>query len=210
MCEGFATAGHTVIGCSRSAHSVAELQKRYGAPHRFSAVDVGDAAAVATWATEAHAQYGPPDLIINNAGLINSNANLWQVSSHEFEQVCRVNLGGTHAAIRAFLPEMIKNGAGGIINFSSTWGHSTAPQVAPYCATKWGIEGLTQALAQELPSGFFAVALNPGVVNTDMLKSCFGGAASGYVSPAAWAETAVPFILGLGPKHNGQSLRVPG
>ena len=81
--------------------------------------------------------------------------------------------------------------------------------MAPYCATKWAIEGLTQAFAQELPSGMAAVALNPGIINTDMLQSCFGGSASGYPSSAEWAKSAVPFLLKLGPDDNGKQLTSP-
>jgi NAD(P)-dependent dehydrogenase (short-subunit alcohol dehydrogenase family) len=76
------------------------------------------------------------------------------------------------------------------------------------CARKWAIEGLTRALAQELPDGLAAIPLNPGVINTDMLQSCFGSAASSYPTPEQWAETAVPFLLVLGPRHNGQPLSV--
>ena len=70
-----------------------------------------------------------------------------------------------------------------IVNFSSGWGRSVDAEVAPYCATKWAIEGLTQALARELPPGLCAVPLNPGVIDTDMLRSCFGGSAGGYPQP---------------------------
>jgi NAD(P)-dependent dehydrogenase (short-subunit alcohol dehydrogenase family) len=80
--------------------------------------------------------------------------------------------------------------------------------VAPYCATKWAIEGLTRALAQELPAGLAAIPLNPGIIDTDMLRSCFGGEAGSYPSPNEWAETAVPFLLQLGPKDNGKPLSV--
>ena len=95
------------------------------------------------------------------------------------------------------------------MNFSSGWGRSADAEVAPYCASKWAIEGLTLALAQELPSGLAAVAFNPGIINTDMLQSCFGGSASSYPSPAEWAKSAVPFLLNLGPGDNGQQLTAP-
>ena len=70
--------------------------------------------------------------------------------------------------------------------------------------------GLTKALAQVLPSGLAAVPLNPGVIDTDMLRVCFGGDAGAYPGPEEWARRAVPFLLSLGRKHNGQSLSVPG
>lgn len=105
---------------------------------------------------------------------------------------------------------MIAHESGVIVNFSSGWGRSTAPEVAPYCATKWAIEGLTRALAQELPKGLAAVPLNPGIIDTEMLQSTFGGRAKHFLSPEAWAEIAVPFLLTLGPKDNGRPLSVPG
>ena len=92
---------------------------------------------------------------------------------------------------------MEKAGHGVIANFSSYWGQSTAPEVGPYCATKWGVEGLTRSLSQELPSGLAAVAFNPGVINTDMLRSCFGEVASGHESPEEWAKHAVDKLASL-------------
>ena len=96
-----------------------------------------------------------------------------------------------------------------IVNFSSAWGRSTSPEVAPYCCTKWGVEGLTRALAQELPAGLAAIPLNPGIIDTDMLRSCFGEDASSYPSATEWAKTAVPFLLALTPADNGQPLTAP-
>jgi NAD(P)-dependent dehydrogenase (short-subunit alcohol dehydrogenase family) len=82
--------------------------------------------------------------------------------------------------------------------------------VAPYCATKWAIEGLTRALAQELPGGLAAIPLNPGIINTEMLRSCFGGSAAGFPTAAQWATAAAPFLLSLGPAQNGKPLTAPG
>ena len=59
-------------------------------------------------------------------------------------------------------------------------------QVAPYCASKWAIEGLTKSVAKELPEGMAVVALNPGVINTEMLASCFGNSAALYQAPESW------------------------
>src|SRR6266481_3283391 len=105
---------------------------------------------------------------------------------------------GPPNVVRHFVPAMVELKSGVIVNFSSGWGRSTNAEVAPYCDSKWGIEGVTQALAQELPTGMAAVALNPGIINTEMLQSCFGGSASGYASPSEWAKTAVPFLLKIG------------
>jgi NAD(P)-dependent dehydrogenase (short-subunit alcohol dehydrogenase family) len=202
--------GHIVIGCGRTRQAIDDLQDQLGEPHGFSAVDVAAAAEVEAWARRTLARHPPVDLLINNAGLINANAPLWQVSEEEFSRVVDVNLKGTANVLRSFLPSMLERGQGVIVNLSSGWGRSAGAEVAPYCATKWGIEGLTRALAEELPRGLAAVSLNPGVVHTAMLESCYGQSAKSYPGPERWAERAAPFLLDLGPKDNGKSLTVPG
>jgi NAD(P)-dependent dehydrogenase (short-subunit alcohol dehydrogenase family) len=140
---------------------------------------------------------------------VNENAPLWEVPPGEFSSVIDVNIKGVFHVIRAFAPAMIERQSGVIVNFSSGWGRSTSPEVAPYCATKWAIEGLTRALAEELPPGMAAIPLNPGIINTQMLQSCFGAGAASYPSPEEWAKKAVPFLLNLGPDGNGEPLTAP-
>ncbi len=210
MALGMRERGHTVIGCSRDQAAVARLVEEFGGPHSFAVVDVADDRAVANWAQRVLAEVGPPDLLINNAALINRNAPLWEVPAEELDRVVQVNVCGVTNVLRHFLPAMIEAGRGVAVNLSSGWGRSTSPEVAPYCATKWAVEGLTQALASELPRGLAAIALNPGVINTEMLVSCYGEGASDYPDPQEWAERAVPYLLGLGPGENGQALTVPG
>lgn len=207
MTEGFVEAGHRVWGCARSERAIATFQSTYGNSHRFGVVDVADASQVEAWA-EQLLPSGVPDLIINNAALINQPAPLWEVPMEEFDALIDVNIKGTVNVIRAFLPTMIQAKQGIIVNFSSGWGRSTSPEVAPYCASKWAIEGLTRALAQELPPGLGAIALNPGVIHTEMLETCFGDSASAYTPLPVWKKQAVPFLLGLTAKDNGAALTV--
>ena len=75
------------------------------------------------------------------------------------------------------------------------WNLIMFQQVAPYCASKWAVEGLSRSVAKELPSGLAIVALNPGVINTDMLMSCFGGSAALYQTPEAWYHPFFFFFL---------------
>jgi NAD(P)-dependent dehydrogenase (short-subunit alcohol dehydrogenase family) len=210
LLDRFAAAGHVVVGCGSQASLVAELARQHPAPHTFTAVDVANAAAVAAWAADALGRHGPPDLLINNAAVMNDPANLWDVPAIDFDRLIDVNIKGVANVLRAFLPAMVTRKAGVVVNLSSGWGRSTSPQVAPYCASKYAIEGLTLALAQELPRGMAAVPLNPGIIDTEMLRQCFGGGAASYPSPERWAAVAAPFLLGLGPKDNGRSLTVPG
>ncbi len=209
MAEEFARLGHTVVGCARSAEAVRRLAETLGKPHNFQVINVASDPEVEAWAQRILRSHGPPSLLLNNAGVVNRNAPLWQVPAEEFDAVVGVNLRGVANVLRHFVPAMIGQGRGVIVNFSSGWGRSTDAEVAPYCATKWGIEGLTQAFAQELPPGMAAVPLNPGIIDTDMLRSCFGDAATGYPTPKQWAKGAVPFLLKLGPVDNGRPLTVP-
>jgi NAD(P)-dependent dehydrogenase (short-subunit alcohol dehydrogenase family) len=209
MARRFAALGHTVLGCGRSTDLIERLRREFGRPHDLAVVDVADERAVSHWADRLLAAYGNPDLLLNNAALINRNAPLWQVPAAEFDQVVDVNIKGVANVLRHFLPAMVARQKGVIVNFSSGWGRSTTPEVAPYCASKWAIEGLTQALAQELPAGMAAVPLNPGVIDTAMLRSCFGAEAGNYPSPEVWAERAVPFLLRLGPRDNGKPRTAP-
>jgi NAD(P)-dependent dehydrogenase (short-subunit alcohol dehydrogenase family) len=71
------------------------------------------------------------------------------------------------------------------------------------------IEGLTAALAQELPSGMASIALNPGIIHTDMLDICFGEEASYYTPIDKWVEVAAPFILNFSVQDNGVPKTVP-
>jgi NAD(P)-dependent dehydrogenase (short-subunit alcohol dehydrogenase family) len=210
LAEWFAQQGHRVVGCARAAEAIAELRGQFPAPHRFDSVDIADATAVSRWAAEVLQSHGAPDLLVNNAAIAPATAPLWEVPAEEANAALRVNIGGTINMIRGFAPTMGKAGRGVIVNFSSGWGRSTSPEVAVYCATKFAIEGLTQALAQELPTGVAAVALNPGVIDTDMLRICFGSAAASYPEPAEWVKQAGPFLLRLSARDNGKSVDVPG
>ena len=210
MAIEFAGLGHLVMGCGRSADKIEELRRTLGPPHAFEAVDVTSEGQVRSWALGLLDRRGAPDLLLNNAAAINPNAPLWEVPAADFDRVIDANVKGVANAIRHLVPAMIARGSGVIVNFSSGWGRSTSPHVAPYCASKWAVEGMTRALAQELPKGLAAVPLNPGIIDTEMLRSTFGGRASSFLGPEEWARVAVPFLLGLGAKDNGKPLTVPG
>ncbi len=209
MVENFIQQGHTVIGCARSQTAIEELNKTYSKPHDFTAVDVADETQVKAWANTVLSEYSSPDILINNAAIINNLAPLWEVPSQDFSQLIDINIKGVTHVIRHLLPAMLERQQGIIINLSSGWGRSTSPHVASYCASKWAIEGLTKALAQELPPGMAAIPLNPGIIHTDMLDICFGEDAAAYTPLNTWVKTAVPFILKLTAKDNGVSLTVP-
>ena len=205
----FTRMGHTVIGCGRSEKNINLLKQNPGPADNYSVVDVTDSDSVNAWAKNTVTQHGPPDFLLNNAGVINDNAPFWEISEEEFNSIIDINIKGVANVTRAFLPSMLKAKHGVIINFSSGYGHCTAPGVAPYCCTKYGVEGLTQALADDLPRGMAAIPMSPGIINTAMLQRTFGSSADDYETPDTWVKKAAPYILSLGPEDNGQSRRVP-
>ncbi|XP_031572966.1 NADPH-dependent pterin aldehyde reductase-like [Actinia tenebrosa] len=210
MTKWFQSNGHQVIGCSRSADKIEQLNKDFcsATKHKqFFVVDITSDPDVRNWAEKVVSTFGSPTFLLNNAGLVNRSASLWEVPVEEFDKVIDVNIKGTTNVLRHFIPAMIESKRGVIVNFTSGWGRSVSPDVAPYCATKWGLEGLSKALAMELPAPLTCVPLNPGIIDTPMLQTTFGPSrASLCQSPEQWAEKACPYILSIDYSHNGKSV----
>ncbi len=209
----FAKEGAVVHGCGRDLQGLRLLAADLPEPSQFCEVNVADDGQVEQWSKRVIAEVGAPDLVINNAAMINRNARLWELSADEICEGWNVNVLGVTHVIRHFVPAMLKRGTGVVVNFSSGWGRSTSAEVASYCASKWAIEGLTQAFAQDLTESgksVVAVAVNPGIIDTQMLRSCFGSAASHYPNPEEWVRRAGPFLLSLNARHHGRSLDIPG
>lgn len=199
--------GHTVIGCGRTPSAIDELNQHYP-DHDFQVVDLSDDSQVQNWGNRVINRWGSPDYLINNASIMNAPKPLWEMGEAEFCQLSDININGVVRTLRAFMPAIIAKKKGIIVNFSSGWGRSTSPEVVPYCTSKWAIEGLSQGLAQEVPQGIAVIALNPGIINTEMLQTCWGQEALSFPTPEQWSKKAVSYILGLKPRHNGQSLTV--
>ncbi|MGH7162628.1 MAG: SDR family NAD(P)-dependent oxidoreductase [Planctomycetota bacterium] len=151
---------------------------------------------------------GPVDLLVNNAAVIHEPAPVVDVPLEEWERLFRVNVLGTVAMLRAYVPAMNARGSGLVLNLSSGWGRVAEARQAPYCATKFAVEALSSALAQEVSPGVVVLAVNPGVVATDMLAAGFGGDVSAYPSPARCAAAFVSMIRRVGPSWNGRSVDV--
>ncbi|MFS0558500.1 SDR family oxidoreductase [Brevibacillus sp. 179-C9.3 HS] len=211
MVERFHEAGWTVAGCGRSEKEVQELRQQFGGTHHFSVVDVSVMEQVEKWAEEVRTQAGVPDLLINNASIINRNSPVIGLAPSEFSRVMDINVNGVFYVIHSFLPSMVQRANGGVVvNISSYWGRNGEAFLSPYCASKFAIEGLTQSLAAELPEGMAAVALDPGgSIDTSMLQSCSPEDVETAPNPVEWSHVAVPYMMGLGPQDNGKSLTCP-
>ena len=208
LIQGFVDSGHKVSGCSRNTLRMDTLQEEFGDQHYFEGVDVSKPNQVYTWANNCLGRQGPVDLIINNAAIINPNANMWEVDDQQWSDLVDINIKGVFYVSKAFLKSMVTNNSGILVNISSGWGRSASAEVATYCCSKWAVEGLTRSLAQEVPDGVAAIPLNPGIIHTELLESCFGSSATQFPSPSQWAEDAVPFLLALKASDNGQPLTV--
>ncbi|XP_024169442.1 NADPH-dependent pterin aldehyde reductase [Rosa chinensis] len=199
--------GHTVIGCSRSQDKLTSLQSELSDKHLFLSADVSSNSGIQELDRVVMEKKGVPDIIINNAGVINNNNKLWEVPAEEFDSIVDTNVKGVTNVLRHFIPLMLKRDPGLatriIFNISSSWGRSGAAHVAPYCASKC----LTRSVAKELPKDVAIMALNLGVIHTDMLVSCFGPQnMDSYPEPQVWAVKAATMILHLTPADNGASL----
>ena len=210
MVDRFHELGWNIYGCGRSKDKIEELKKQYSKIHDFQVIDVSDSQQVNNWANYILNRHTAPDLIINNASIVNQNAQLWKITAQEFENVMNVNVNGVVNVIRAFVPAMVARKEGIIINMSSSWGREGEAELAPYCASKFAIEGITKSMALELPHGMAVVALDPGGSNsTPMLKSCAPQYINESPTPETWSHKAIEYILNITIDKNGDSLTCP-
>lgn len=210
LAEWFIAANHTVVGCGRSGSEVFDLRFTHPEPHAFDALDITESVRVEIWSEKIQGTHGLPDILINNAAIMPEPMPLWKLPAQDFGKAIDTNVKGPANIIRAFVPGMVARGTGLIVNLSSAAGRIASPKLAAYSASKFAVEGLTQALAGELPVGMAAVTLNPGIINTAMIHKYWPEAADNFPDAKSWAEQAGPFILGLGAEDNGKSLSVPG
>ncbi len=200
--------GHTIIGCGRDITKLDNVTLPQLQNHLFSQVDVSNDDMVRAWAYEVYQKYNKIDMIINNAGIKSQLLPTWEITTDDFEQTIRTNVCGIASVIRHFVPAMVKNQAGTIINMTSEWGKFADAYVSSYCASKFAVEGLTQALAKELPEGMLAVSINPSFVRTKLLDSCkelfLPGEYELSITPDEWAKFSTPKILTLDHTHNGK------
>jgi 3-oxoacyl-[acyl-carrier protein] reductase len=174
---------------------------------RVIVCDVSRAEAVAAASRAVIEELGAPDVVINNAGAVR-RAPLTETTEADWDAVMGANLKGTFLVSRAFLPAMLAQGRGRIVNvasISATVG--TAGQTA-YNAAKWGVLGFTKSLAEELRgTGLQAMAVLPGAVDTVMLE---GGGFAPQMSPEAVAGTLVYAALDAPLAMNGSAIEVFG
>ncbi|XP_022929933.1 NADPH-dependent pterin aldehyde reductase-like [Cucurbita moschata] len=205
--------GHLIIGCGRDKTDLDSLQLQLSnaSPqnHLLFVADVKSDDSIRQMAHTVRDKLGSLDIIVNNAGVSTANLKFWEVPGEMFDNVIDINIKGAANVLRHFIPLMLPRNQGIIVNISSLYGRTVGPLASAYCASKWAIEGLSKSIAKELPHGMTIVALDPGIINTDMAVAYFGDLASQYQSPQEWALKAVSMILNITTADNGATLIVP-
>jgi len=189
LCERVLAGGERVVCTARRVEMLRDLAERY--PDRAIALrlDVADPASVAGAVEEAVARAGKIDVLVNNAGYGVIGA-LEEVAESEIRRIFETNVFGVIRVTKAVLPHMRARRSGHILNVSSALGFVTKGGYSTYSATKFAVEGLSEALAQEVaPFGIKVTILAPGSFRTD-----FRGAGL-YQAPVtpAYAESLAAF-----------------
>lgn len=146
---------------------VAREIERDGGRAEVAAFDLLDDAAITRFAKSIQDRHGRCDILVNNAGVGKIGAPLHEMDPEDWRTVIHTNLRAPYLMIRAFAPLMIAAGSGHIVNISSLAGHNPLKNGAAYAASKWGLNGLTYSVAEELRDyGIRVSAIAPGSVNT--------------------------------------------
>ena len=167
-----AALGARAVLCGRTRshlQSTADAISKEGGKSEIAECDVTNLGALEQVASRARDAYGRVDILVNNAGIGGFGGPLHQLPSDQWDQILNTNLRGVYYAIRAFAPMMIQAKSGHIINISSLAGKNSLPNGAAYAASKWGLNGLTYSVAEELRTYNIRVSvICPGSVDTSL------------------------------------------
>ncbi len=170
-------------------------------------VDLADADGTAAACRRIVAQFGAPDIVINNAGIVDRVA-IEQTSLVSWERQMAVNLRAPFLITRELLPSLRAKRQGRIIHVASISATLGAANASAYCASKWGLVGFMKSLAEELrDSGLMTLAILPGSVDTDMLK---GSGFEPRMQPEDVAKTIAHYALDAPLAHNGSVIEMFG
>lgn len=166
-----AVQGHDVYGSVRNPDSAGKLRSmaaEAGVEVHLFVMDVADDASVARGMGEVLERAGRVDVLVNNAG-VGGNAVLEECPTSLYSEVFNVNVNGAVRCTQAVLPGMRERGEGAIVNITSIAGRIAALAQQPYVASKWALEGVSEALAQELaPFGIRVAIVEPGVTKSSI------------------------------------------
>jgi 3-oxoacyl-[acyl-carrier protein] reductase len=167
-----ASLGAHVVLCGRTnaaLNSTAAAILATGGKAQAEQCDVTDLDAVQNLASSLERNFRRLDILVNNAGVGSFAGPLHEMTPHDWERILNTNLRGVFYCIRAFAPMMIRAKSGHIVNISSLAGKNALPNGAAYAASKWGLNGLSYSVAEELRAHKIRVSVVcPGSVETDL------------------------------------------
>jgi 3-oxoacyl-[acyl-carrier protein] reductase len=164
--------GASVVLCGRSTKPLQATASQIAAEDGQAKVmqcDVSNLESVQALARFVEQNFSHTDILVNNAGVGSFAAPLHELTPEEWEKVLNTNLRGVYYCIRSFAPMMIRAKTGHIVNISSLAGKNALPNGAAYAASKWGLNGLTYSVAEELrPHNIRVAVVCPGSVDTEL------------------------------------------
>jgi 3-oxoacyl-[acyl-carrier protein] reductase len=167
-----AGSGATAVLCGRTRSlldSTANAIIQSGGKAEVVPCDVRNLESVEEAARRVESSLGRVDIVVNNAGVGGFGGPLYQLPSDEWERILNTNLRSVYYTTRVFAPMMMKARCGHIVNISSLAGKNALPNGAAYAASKWGLNGLSYSLAEELRSHNIRVSvICPGSTNTEL------------------------------------------
>lgn len=198
LAHAFAGAGANVVLLGKAKKSLLEVQKELkdsGVAIAVVAADVSDEGAVARALAGAEQQLGPVDVLVNNAGIF-ALAPVEKMDTLIFDRILAVNLRGPFLMSRALLPGMKSRKRGHIVNIASTAGRRGFAGGGAYCASKFGLVGLSEAMMYEArTSNVRVTCVFPSTVNTDLVKkSGMEFKAERAIQPEDIAEAVVALV----------------
>jgi 3-oxoacyl-[acyl-carrier protein] reductase len=213
--------GLNVVICSRTrteidstVGEIKQMTNTSGADDRVIGIrcDVSNSFEVEHLVSSTIDTFKSIDILVNNAGIVYIK-KLIDTSEDEWDKTIDINLKGSFLCTRAVLPFMIKNKSGIIINVSSGAGKTGFPDISAYCASKFGMIGLTESLAWEVANHNIRVmAICPGEVDTKMQQSVdldyYKKNKNNMLQPITVAEKITEMIFKDRQYHNGQSVEI--
>ncbi|WP_213804332.1 oxidoreductase [Granulicella sp. dw_53] len=169
LAEEVLKAGGKVIATARNQDQIIDLEQKYPDQAKTFALDVTDYPQIASVVAQSTASYGPIDVLVNNAGYGMAGA-IEETAEDEFRPIFETNVFGLIRVTQALLPHFRARRSGHILNLSSIGGVVATPGGGMYNATKFAVEGLSEALAGELaPLGIHVTIIEPAPFRTDFL-----------------------------------------
>jgi 3-oxoacyl-[acyl-carrier protein] reductase len=193
-----ASLGATVVFTGRDQASVQQVARELAASgHRCEGVvcDLTDLASVDALGQRLRRDYGRVDILVNNAGIGGPSGLLHELAPADWDAIFNTNLRGVYYMLRAIVPLMIESGSGHIVNISSLAGKNPLPRGAAYSASKWGLNGLTYGVAEELRGHNIRVSvICPGSVDTAFSPRRAGKEAGKMLQPGDVAHAVAMLV----------------